>query len=122
MPPYFPYNSAPTTSTQKSREAAGSATTRMCVTATSAPEFSLGLTRERGGLDARRVAGILHDWVNGATLPEIANAWSTQEDRAEGLRQLERYLFRQLTGQIPWGLGALQGLYNDRNRRRGRIC
>src|SRR5580692_9816726 len=37
VPPYSRYGSAPSTSTQKSRDRAGSATTRICVTATSAP-------------------------------------------------------------------------------------
>src|SRR5580693_3977624 len=37
VPPYSRYRSAPRTFTQKSREAAGSETTRMWVTATSAP-------------------------------------------------------------------------------------
>src|ERR1700758_1203143 len=37
VPPYSRYSSAPSTSTQNSRERAGSATTRMWVTATSPP-------------------------------------------------------------------------------------
>jgi hypothetical protein len=72
------------------------------------PEFSLGLTRDPGGLDSRRVAGIIRDWVTGSTLPQIVGRWSTEVDLGDGLRQLGRYLFRDLAGQIPWGLGALQ--------------
>ena len=72
------------------------------------PEFSLGLTDEPGGLNARRVAGILRDWVTGASLPELAGTWSPSPDTAESLRNIGRYLFRELTGQMPWGLGALQ--------------
>jgi hypothetical protein len=72
------------------------------------PEFSLGLTDEPGGLNARRVAGILRDWVTGASLPELAGTWSPSPDAAESLRNIGRYLFRELTGQMPWGLGALQ--------------
>ena len=72
------------------------------------PEFSLGLTDEPGGLNAGRVAGILRDWVTGASLPELADTWSPSPDTAESLRHIGRYLFRELTGQMPWGLGALQ--------------
>lgn len=72
------------------------------------PEFSLGLTDEPGGLDARRVAGIVRDWVAGASLPEMAATWSTEPDTARRIREVGRYLFRELTGQVPWGLGALQ--------------
>ena len=72
------------------------------------PEFSLGLTDEPGGLNARRVAGILRDWVTGATLPDLVRDWSPYDDFETGLRRTGRYLFRELTGQLPWGLGALQ--------------
>lgn len=72
------------------------------------PEMSLGLTDERGGLNAHRVAGILRDWTTGATLPEIADSWYPEDDREKALLATGRYLFRDLVGQIPWGLGALQ--------------
>ncbi len=72
------------------------------------PEFSLGLTDEPGGLNARQVAGILRDWVTGAALPDLVRDWSPYDDFETGLRNIGRYLFRELTGQLPWGLGALQ--------------
>ncbi|WP_326636352.1 DEAD/DEAH box helicase [Nonomuraea fuscirosea] len=72
------------------------------------PELSLGLSDERGGLNKWRVAGILRDWVNGATLPEIVDSWAPPGNQADSLRTIGRYLFRDLTGQMPWGLGALQ--------------
>jgi hypothetical protein len=72
------------------------------------PEFSLGLTDEAGGLNAGRVAGILRDWVTGATLPDLVRTWNPVSDYDAGLRQIGRYLFSSLTGQLPWGLGALQ--------------
>jgi helicase len=72
------------------------------------PEFSLGLSDEQGGLNARRVAGVLRDWVSGATLPDLVREWTPDVDGAEGLRRMGRYLFGSMTGQLPWGLGALQ--------------
>lgn len=70
------------------------------------PEMSLAPSDEQGKINPRRVAGILRDWVRGKTLPEIADAWfgSTRED----LQTAGRYLFRDLAGQLPWGIGALQ--------------
>ena len=72
------------------------------------PEFSLGLTDDAGGLNASRVAGILRDWVTGATIPDLVRDWSPYDDFETGLRNIGRYIFRELTGQLPWGLGALQ--------------
>jgi hypothetical protein len=72
------------------------------------PEFSLGLDDQPGGLNAYRVAGILRDWVNGATLPDLVRNWNPVSDESRALRDIGRYLFRDLTGQMPWGLGALQ--------------
>ncbi|GGV29939.1 hypothetical protein GCM10010182_61220 [Actinomadura cremea] len=72
------------------------------------PEFSLGLSDEPGGINAGRVAGILRDWVNGASLPQLVHTWFPGSEEASALRDVGRYLFRELTGQMPWGLGALQ--------------
>lgn len=74
------------------------------------PELHLAPTEEEGGIDPRRVAGILRDWVVGKTLPEIADTWYAQAEGDEALRNAGRYLFRDLTGQLPWGMGALQAL------------
>jgi hypothetical protein len=72
------------------------------------PEMSLGLEEEAGGLNAGRVAGIVRDWVRGTTLPEIADRWYTKSTGPKALREAGRYLFRELSNQVPWGLGALQ--------------
>lgn len=74
------------------------------------PELRLAPTDEPGRIDPRRVAGILRDWVSGRTLPEIADAWYPEGGTPEGLRRAGRYLFRDLTGQVPWGMGALQAV------------
>lgn len=73
------------------------------------PEMSLAPSDEEGGINARRVAGILRDWVAGRTLPEIADAWFGGATDA-ALQRAGRYLFRDLTGQVPWGMGALQAV------------
>ncbi|MFE2012438.1 DEAD/DEAH box helicase [Streptomyces sp. NPDC059491] len=70
------------------------------------PEMSLAPSDEAGGLNSRRVAGILRDWVSGKALPEIADNWFSHSDKP--LTDAGRYLFRDLSGYLPWGLGALQ--------------
>jgi hypothetical protein len=70
------------------------------------PEMSLAPSDEAGGLDTRRVAGVLHDWVSGKTLPEIAENWFSHVDNP--LTKAGRYLFREVAGYLPWGIGALQ--------------
>ncbi|WP_328223309.1 DEAD/DEAH box helicase [Streptomyces sp. NBC_00310] len=70
------------------------------------PEMSLAPSDEAGGLDTRRVAGVLHDWVSGKTLPEIADSWFSHVDNP--LTKAGRYLFREVAGYLPWGIGALQ--------------
>ncbi|MGW0081872.1 hypothetical protein [Streptomyces sp. NPDC003393] len=70
------------------------------------PEMSLSPTDEAGGLNARRVAGVLRDWVSGKTLPEIADSWFSHMDKP--LTFTGRYLFKDVAGYLPWGIGALQ--------------
>jgi hypothetical protein len=70
------------------------------------PEMSLAPTDDPGGLDARRVAGVLRDWVAGKTLPEIADSWFSRSDKP--LTDAGKYLFREVSNYLPWGIGALQ--------------
>lgn len=70
------------------------------------PEMSLGMPEEAGGINPGRVAGVLRDWVRGSSLPEIAETWFSTNHR--DLSRVGRYLFRELSGQLPWGIGALQ--------------
>ncbi|MFC9115000.1 DEAD/DEAH box helicase [Streptomyces sp. NPDC057092] len=72
------------------------------------PEMSLAPTDEPGGINARRVAGVLRDWVSGKSLPEIADAWFSRHTGSKALTEAGKYLFREATGQLPWGIGALQ--------------
>ncbi|HVX32152.1 MAG TPA: DEAD/DEAH box helicase [Solirubrobacterales bacterium] len=73
------------------------------------PEMSLAPSDEEGGINARRVAGILRDWVAGKRLPEITQEWYS-ETSTDTLQKAGRYLFRSLTSQLPWGMSALQAL------------
>ncbi|MFI7309007.1 DEAD/DEAH box helicase [Streptomyces hygroscopicus] len=70
------------------------------------PEMSLSPTDDAGGLNARRVAGVLRDWVSGKTLPDIADSWFSHMDKP--LTFTGRYLFKDVAGYLPWGIGALQ--------------
>ncbi|MFF0290059.1 DEAD/DEAH box helicase [Streptomyces sp. NPDC005262] len=70
------------------------------------PEMSLAPSDEAGGLNSRRVAGVLRDWVAGKTLPEIADNWFPTATKP--LTDAGKYLFREVSGYLPWGLGALQ--------------
>jgi hypothetical protein len=72
----------------------------------SLPEMHLGMAEESGPLNAHRVAGVMRGWVRGSTLPEIAERWFARSENR--LSSAGRYLFRDLAGQMPWGLGALQ--------------
>src|SRR5215472_3956860 len=73
VPPYSRYSSAPSTFTQKSRDAAGSATTRMCVTATSGPSGPVSSATVASHLrlwgPARGLQGLLHALVDLGALP-----------------------------------------------------
>jgi hypothetical protein len=74
------------------------------------PELSLG-EGDSGAFDPRRVAGIVRDWVSGATVVDIADTWFTHvSDATKRRREAGHYLYSRLISQIPWGLGALQKL------------
>lgn len=70
------------------------------------PEMSLAPTDDPGGLNSHRVAGVLRDWVAGKTLPEIADRWFSSSTKK--LTDAGKYLFREVSGYLPWGIGALQ--------------
>jgi helicase len=77
------------------------------------PELTLGRFSE-GPFDPHAVAGIISDWVNGATVSSIADRWFTKyENVNERRRRASHYLYSSLVGQIPWGMGALLKLTMD---------
>jgi helicase len=77
------------------------------------PEMQhLGLTDDSGGMNASRVAGVIRDWVRGASLEDIGREWfafvgDAAEERTEAASE---YVFQKLVGQVPWGMAALQAL------------
>jgi RAD3-like DEAD/DEAH box helicase len=74
------------------------------------PELTLGRP-VRGIFNPQRVAGIVTDWVNGSTVSDIADRWfSDIDDSSERSRAAGHYLYSQLVGQVPWGIGAMQQL------------
>ena len=52
---------------------------------------------------------IVKDWVNGATLPQIAETWfkTGDDDLTAALTNCGQNLFGKLTQSAAWGLGAL---------------
>jgi hypothetical protein len=75
------------------------------------PELRLG-QRETGPFNPRVVAGVVNDWVAGATVDKIADRWfATAEPDPDKRRRLAgHYLYSKLVGQVPWGMGAVQRL------------
>ena len=74
------------------------------------PELELG-SQDSGFFDARRVAGIVQDWVNGLSVSLIADRWFGHEpDPDDRVRSASHYLHSKLVGQLPWGIGAIQRL------------
>lgn len=86
------------------------------------PEINLGIGETRP-FDARRVAGILRDWVNGRSLKEMSDDYMPQaeaprrgaddevgRDDESRVSDFSKYLFGTLLGRASWGIGALEGI------------
>jgi helicase len=75
------------------------------------PELELG-HRAAGPFNPRIVAGVVSDWINGATVDQIADHWftSTEPDPDKRRQLAGHYLYSKLVGQVPWGMGAVQRL------------
>lgn len=58
-------------------------------------------------LNLVRISGIIKDWVNGATIPEIAKDYFEFETKDKVL-SASRYLHTKVSNDISWGLNALQ--------------
>lgn len=72
------------------------------------PEMSLGFGDRPGEFNAELVAKVIHGWVNGQSLPALAAECLPWLDDKQAVRDLGRYLFREVAGLVPWGMGALQ--------------
>jgi helicase len=75
------------------------------------PELSLGRT-DFGIFNPDAVAGVLQQWVSGASVSEIADEWfsGVEDDPDKRRRNTSVYLYSKLVGQVPWGIGAIQRL------------
>jgi hypothetical protein len=91
-------------------------TLALCIQSISGlPEMQLSEGRGRP-FDPRRVAAIIRDWVQGATLEELTSSYSLESESVPADRRIAhfaRYLFSTLLGQASWGLGALETVYLD---------
>ena len=64
------------------------------------------------GRDGDLLARIVKDWVAGASIPELADAYFTEENgsRTEAITRACRAVYGKLTLTASWGLAALQSL------------
>lgn len=77
------------------------------------PELDLGIRTDTANaqFNARTVAGITRDWVNGKSVSEIADSWfGFHESESERIRAAGHYIHSKLVGQVPWGMSALYKL------------
>lgn len=77
------------------------------------PELNLSLSDdEQHPFNARSIAGVTRDWVNGSSMQEIADRWFQHEsnDPIKRAQAASYYIHSKLVGQVPWGIGALQKL------------
>lgn len=75
------------------------------------PELKNNLKDVTGGdtPDGQKLSLIIKDWVNGETLPEIAERYfkEKKKDRTTALTKCGQKLFGDITQTVSWGLGAL---------------
>jgi replicative superfamily II helicase len=67
-------------------------------------------------LDGDKLSLIVKDWVNGATIPEIAHKYfySKGKTEVEAITQCGQNLFGKLTQTTSWGLGALLSITGNK--------
>lgn len=71
------------------------------------PEIQLGRD-ERSIFNARRIAEIVRDWVNGVPLDTLAESYGNPSvDKNKRVAEFSHYLFK-LIGRASWGIGALE--------------
>lgn len=75
------------------------------------PELRKNLKAVTGGNspDGNKLALIIKDWVNGASVPDIANRYflGADQDFTKAMTDCGKNLFGRLTQTTAWGLGAL---------------
>ena len=73
------------------------------------PELKISLGREEGLFNSALIAGILLDWINGRSIPEISRANDITTNECSG------YIFSRLKNYIPWGMAIYQKISKDQN-------
>jgi hypothetical protein len=69
------------------------------------PELSLALDKGHGSINTELVAEVVHQWMNGAAIHEIAPAF-TGADEAERIREAGKYVFGKVSQTVSWGAHA----------------
>jgi len=69
------------------------------------PELSLALEKGHGSINTELVAEVVHQWMNGAAIHEIAAAFDGT-DEAERIREAARYVFGKVSQTVSWGAHA----------------
>lgn len=68
------------------------------------PELSLALEKGHGDIDTEAVATVVHRWINGSTVREIADLFTGEE--ADRIRNAGKYVFGQVSQIVSWGAHA----------------
>lgn len=69
------------------------------------PELSLALERGHGPINTELVAEVVHQWMNGAAIHEIAPSFDGVNE-AERIREAARYVFGKVSQTVSWGAHA----------------
>lgn len=69
------------------------------------PELSLALEKGLGSIDTKAVADVVHKWMNGASIQEIASSFPG-ENEADRIREAGRYVFKNVSQTVSWGAHA----------------
>ncbi|EAV44218.1 hypothetical protein SIAM614_15505 [Stappia aggregata IAM 12614] len=68
------------------------------------PELSLALDNGYGEIDTEAVASVVHRWMNGATVREIADLFAGEE--TDRVRNAGNYVFKRVSQIMSWGAHA----------------
>lgn len=69
------------------------------------PELSLALEQGHGTIDTMAVAEVVHQWINGASVQEIARSFPGATE-AEKVREAGKYVFGKVSQTVSWGAHA----------------
>lgn len=69
------------------------------------PELSLAIEYGHGAIDTQAVADVVHRWINGSTVQEIATLFPG-DDEASRIREAGRYVFGKVSQTVSWGAHA----------------